>query len=313
MFQIINRIVPIVILLALGKLFQVKNVFSPDTIADIKKLVVNLALPAVLFISFLFVDLQIDLFLFFPIMFVYCILLFILGIGLHRLLKIKGEYFPFLMTGFEYGMMGVALFGAAYGLEQISKLAIIDLGHEIFIWFVYVALLIRKRDGVTDTGKLIRMFATSPMIIAIFAGLLLNFLGLRDALGDMPLVGGILETVELIGSLTIPLILIVVGYGIQFDRSEFVYSFRVILLRMLINIPVALLLNHFLVRGLMGLDLGFQAALFTLLILPTSFIITLLMKQDLEDESHSVNNTLTLSTIVSIIVFIIYYALNPVI
>jgi len=300
-------------LLAIGKLFQVTNVFSHETIADIKKLVVNLALPAVLFLSFLFVDLQVELFLFFPIMLVYCILLYLLGIGLHRLLKIKGEYFPFLMTGFEYGMMGVALFGAAYGLEQISKLAIIDLGHEIFIWFVYVALLIRKRDGVTDTGKLIRMFATSPMIIAIFAGLLLNFLGLRDALGDMPLVGGILETVELIGSLTIPLILIVVGYGIQFDRSEFVYSFRVILLRMLINIPVALLLNHFLVRGLMGLDLGFQAALFTLLILPTSFIITLLMKQDLEDEIHSVNNTLTLSTIVSIIVFIIYYALNPVI
>lgn len=313
MFQIINRIVPIIILLAIGKLFQVTNVFSHETIADIKKLVVNLALPAVLFLSFLFVDLQVELFLFFPIMLVYCILLYLLGIGLHRLLKIKGEYFPFLMTGFEYGMMGVALFGAAYGLEQISKLAIIDLGHEIFIWFVYVALLIRKRDGVTDTGKLIRMFATSPMIIAIFAGLLLNFLGLRDALGDMPLVGGILETVELIGSLTIPLILIVVGYGIQFDRSEFVYSFRVILLRMLINIPVALLLNHFLVRGLMGLDLGFQAALFTLLILPTSFIITLLMKQDLEDEIHSVNNTLTLSTIVSIIVFIIYYALNPVI
>jgi len=311
--EIINRIAPIIILLAIGKIFQMKRFIGASTVVELKKLVVNVALPAVLFTSFFYMELETEYFLFVPVILVYCILLYVLGCGLHRLLKIKGEYFPFLITGFEYGMMGVSLFGAAYGLNQIGKIAIVDLGQETFIWFIYVALLIHKRDGATRPDRLIKMFATSPVIIAIVSGLVLNLVGLPDIISAVPLTSGLLYTVELIGSLTVPLILIVVGYGIQIDMREFVYSARVILIRLAINIPAALLLNHFFVRGLMGLDIGFQAALFTLLILPPPFILTLFMRQDLEEERHSVDNTLMLHTLVTIIVFIIYYALNPVI
>jgi len=313
LFDIINRIAPIILLLAIGKLFQVKGFIGSGTVIDLKKLVVNVALPAVLFASFFYMDLQTDYFLFVPIVLVYCIFLFVLGKGLHRLLKVKGEYFPFLITGFEYGMMGVSLFGAAYGLNQIGKIAIVDLGQETFIWFIYVALLIQKRDGETSPIGLVKMFATSPVIIGILAGLILNIVGLREVLTTAPLVSGLLNTIDMIGSLTIPLILIVVGYGIKIDMREFIYSARVILIRLGINILAALLLNHFVVRGLMGLEIGFQAALFTLLILPPPFILTLFMKQDLKEELHSVDNTLMLHTLVTIVVFIIYYALNPVI
>ena len=313
MSEIINRIAPIIILLVVGKFFQLTRFIGANTVVELKKLVVNVALPAVLFASFFYMDLETEYFLFVPVILVYCILLYVLGCGLHRLLKIKGEYFPFLITGFEYGMMGVSLFGAAYGLNQIGKIAIVDLGQETFIWFIYVALLIQKRDGKTSPGSLMKMFATSPVIIAIVSGLVLNLVGLRDVIAVVPFTTGLLNTIELIGSLTVPLILIVVGYGIQIDMREFVYSARVILIRLAINIPAALTLNHFFVRGLMGLDIGFQAALFTLLILPPPFILTLFMKQDLEEELHSVNNTLMLHTLVTIIVFIIYYALNPVI
>jgi len=41
---------------------------------------------------------------------------------------IEHEYFPFLVAGFEYGMLGVGLFGSAYSLEKIGYLAIMDLG-----------------------------------------------------------------------------------------------------------------------------------------------------------------------------------------
>jgi len=313
MIDIINRITPIIILLFVGKVFQLKNVVSQKTVFDIKKIVVNLALPAVLFTSFLHIDLQPEYFWFLPMILIYCLLLFFLGAGLHRGMKVKGEYFPFLITGFEYGMLGVSLFGAAYGLNKIGNIAIVDLGQETFIWFIYVALLIRKRDGETDIGKLLKMFATSPVILAILAGLLLNLLNLAQILDSALFFGGLLDAIGLIGSLTIPLILIVVGYGIKIDRHELFYSLRVILIRLLVNIPVALLLNRFFVRGLLGLDRGFEAALFTLLILPPPFILTLFMKQDQKEELHSVDNTLTLHAIVTIIVFIFYYALNPVI
>ena len=34
------------------------------------------------------------------------------------------------------------MFASAYGLQNIGYIAVIDLGHEIFIWFVFLALLL---------------------------------------------------------------------------------------------------------------------------------------------------------------------------
>ncbi len=309
--QIINRITPIILLLFIGKWVQTSKLVAGQSVADIKKIVINFALPAVLFNSFLEVELQPSYLWFLPVIFGYCLLLYFFGVILHQRLDIQGQYFPFLTTGFEYGMIGVSLFGAAYGLDKIGKFAVVDFGQEMFIWFLYTALLVQKRDGASDTGKLLKMFASSPVIIAIFAGILLNLIGLPELLDSIPLIGGLLATIDLGGSLTVPLILIVVGYGIRIDMKEFYYSARLIAIRLMVNIPAALLLNRVFIEGILGLDKGFKAALFTLLILPPPFILTLYMKPSLKEELHSVDNTLALHTIITILIFIIYFALNP--
>jgi len=123
----------------------------------------------------------------------------------------------------------------------------------------------------------------------------------------------LIASVGLIGSLTVPLILLVVVCGIQIDKKEFFNSARVIVIHLVVNIPAALLLNYFIIEKLMGLDKGFQAAVFTLLILPPPFILTLYMNPERKDELCSVDNSLTLHTIITILVFIFYNALNPVI
>ena len=107
-------------------------------------------------------------------------MLYYLGTSLHRLLKVKGEYFPFQITGFEYDMIGVSLFGSAYGMNHIGKIAIVDFGQEMFIWFLYIALLIQKRDSSSEPGKMLKLFAKSPVIIAIFANILLNPMGIPN-------------------------------------------------------------------------------------------------------------------------------------
>ncbi len=310
--QIINRIIPIIALILLGKWFQARGFMAGNSILDLKKLVVKIALPAVLFLSFLTVDFQLEYFWFLPVVLVYCVFLYVLGSILRRTLPNTDRYFPFLTTGFEYGMLGVSLFGAAYGLDQVGKIAIVDLGQETFIWFIYVALLMHDRDGGAQPGRLIKMFASSPVILAIITGLILNFLGLADLLAGWAVTGGLLVALEWVASLTIPLILLVVGYGLQFDFAELAYAGRLILIRLSVNIPAALLLNRFFVRGWMGLGQGFEAALFTLFILPPPFILTLFMNQDDEQAIHRVDSTLTLHTVVTIIVFVIYYSLNPV-
>jgi hypothetical protein len=111
--------------------------------------------------------------------------------------------------------------------------------------------------------------------------------------------------------MTVPLILIIVGYGIQLNREGFGSASRVVLFRLVILIPLALLLGQALIQDLLQLEKAFAVALFVLLILPPPFIVPLFMDQDSIADRRYVNNVLTLHTVVTIVVFAIFFILNP--
>lgn len=308
---IINRVLPILLLLGLGYWIRRSQFLAASTIDDLRSMAVNLALPSVLFISFLEIELEAKYLVIFVVLFGLCIALYGLGLWLKTRLKVQYIYFPFMMTGFEYGMLGVSLFGGAYGLDNIGYIAVVDLGHEIFIWFVFLALLLRQRDNVQTPAQLAGSFLRSPVIIGILAGLLFNALDARDFLFDSAVTGGIINTMNFLSALTVPLILIIVGYGIKIDRAAINDAAAIIIIRLVILIPLAILLNIVLIDGLLELEEGFQAALFTLMILPPPFIIPLYMRPDLDDERRYINNVLTLYTVVTIVIFAIYFVINP--
>jgi len=309
--DILNRVLPILLLLFLGYWTRRSGFLSEAVVGGLQKVVVNLALPAVLFLSFLQVELKLSYVAIFVAIFLLCVVLYAVGRPLGARLAPEHPYFPFLMTGFEYGMLGISLYGSAYGLEKLGHIAVIGLGHEFFIWFVFLPLLLRARDGRQRPSDLIRSFLAAPVILAILAGIGLNLLGLKDVLPVWPVTGGVLATMEFLGNLTAPLILLIVGYGIQLDRSGLGDAARVVAVRLAVLIPVALVVNAVLIRGVLGLEKGFETAVFTLLILPPPFIIPIFMRQDLPDERRYVNNALMLYTLVTVAVFVVYFALNP--
>ena len=61
-FEIIPKIIPVFILLSVGYFLKIKKFISSNSISEIKKLIVNISLPALLFISFLDVNLTIEFF-----------------------------------------------------------------------------------------------------------------------------------------------------------------------------------------------------------------------------------------------------------
>ncbi len=311
MTEIINRVLPIILLIVLGFWARRTGFLAPSTVGGLRKIVVNLALPAVLFIAFLDVELESRYAVVVVVTFLVGVVLYLAGRALRPRFGARHEYFPFLMTGFEAGMLGISLYGAAYGLNRIASFAVVDLGHEIFIWFVFLALLLAKRDGTRDSRALFASFIRSPVVVAIIAGIALNLAGARDVLYDAPILGGAMNTLALVGTLTVPLILLVVGYGIQLDREGIKEAATPVAVRAAILLPLALILPPLLMGRLLGTDAYAQAALFTLLILPPPFIIPLYMKPDAGDERRYVNNVLSLYTVVSIVVFIGYVSLNP--
>lgn len=310
--QILNQALPIFLLISLGYWTRHKDFLNETTVEGLRKIVVDLALPAVLFISFLNIELQSSYFFIFGFTFLLCVLLFLLGQLLKRQLSIQYSYFPYLTTGFEYGMLGISLFGAAYGMEKIGYIAVVDLGHEIFIWFVFLPLLLIKRDGVQNPKDVVKSFLSAPVVVAILAGIIFNIMGWKDLLYQLPVTGAVMSVLKFLSNLTVPLILIIVGYSIKFNRADLRNALLVVTIRLGVLVPLALIVNVYLIRGLLQLERSFEVALFTLLILPPPFIIPLYTGADLNiEEKQYINNVLMIYTVISVTVFVIYFAMNP--
>jgi hypothetical protein len=121
-----------------------------------------------------------------------------------------------------------------------------------------------------------------------------------------------METLSFLSPLTIPLILIIVGYGVKIDQEGIREALTVIAIRLGIMIPLVLVLNTYLVRNSLHLGKFFEIAMFTLLIMPPPFIVPLYASEKLDTkEKRYINNVLTIHTVISVIVFLVYFILNP--
>jgi len=244
------------------------------------------------------------------VMFLLCVVLLVIA---KRFYHRKGtRYIPFLFTGFEFGMLGISLFASAYGMDAIGPIAIIGIGHEFFIWFVYLTFLLKENEKATSAKSLLRSFFTSPVILAILSSVLLNLLGLRQSISNLFFSEGLFTSLEWLLNLTPPIILIIVGYEIHFSKKTMKESAKLVLMRILLILPFGLFISFFIVHKLLGLTLNFQIALWTFLLLPPPFILPLYMPPGFDNEKSLINNTLFLNTIISIVLFIVLFAFFPV-
>lgn len=306
-----DQVLPIVLLLILGGVFRRTGFLTQPVVDALKRMVINLALPAVLFLSFLRMEMKASYLALFFIILGSCVALYLAGKVLLRLRPAWPQHLPFMTTGFEYGMLGISLFGGAYGLSAIGYIAVVALGHEIFIWFVYVALLSMKREGRVHPAALLRMFISSPVIVAILAGVSLNVFGLGQSVFNVPVLGAVETCLDLLSSLTVPLILLIVGFGVHIESDNLRQAISVVAVRAALVLPLALALNVFVLRSMLGLPPAFEAGLFTLFILPPPFILPIFMQRGDFQEERTINAVLAVHTVFSVCLFVGYLALTP--
>ena len=124
-----SKVLPVILLFILGAFLRKTHFLGESTVGDIKKLIVNITLPAVLFLAFAGVSLEGRYLAIVAVVFIACLLALLLGRLIGPPLGLRSPYFPALMTGFEAGMMGYAIF--ARGLRRRTKIfnfAVVDLG-----------------------------------------------------------------------------------------------------------------------------------------------------------------------------------------
>lgn len=305
----LSKVLPIFLLILLGIGLRRLHVIGPGTVGDLRKLIVTVTLPAVLFGAFSQVTVEPHYLLIVAIMFLGCLLVLLLGRQLHNLLRVDSPYLPSLLTGFEAGMMGYAIFGAVYGQENIYKFGIVDLGQVLFVFFILVPGLERLATGAKPFRATVLSFVKTPVILAILGGLMFKATGLTALFTSSPLLNSALETLQLLGAMTTPLVALVIGYELQLRAGALGGPMRTLATRLFIWIPFGLALSTLVVGRLLDLDVTFQAAVLTMVILPPPFVIPLFMRHATEEDTNYVVNTLTLATVVTLFA----YALVPLI
>ena len=300
--SILEMVLPVLLTFLLGWFCNRRGIISREGLKGIKTLVGNVLLPVVLFNAFFTAEYSGKITLTFGVVYLSCALGLGLGFLLRKLVKPYGRFMPFLVTNFEGGMMGYALFGLLYA-GQTHIFAMADIGQTLAAYTVFLVSLQAVGQGQADVKAAVKSAVTNPALIGAFLGVILGALGAGRAVLSSAAGGVVSKTISFISAPVSGLILVIVGYELSFRRELMKPVLKTVGLR--IAVTAVLLAADWLVIFGTGL-IPFEKPLFVALMLgwtlPAPFIIPLYT--DLGKDAEYISTTLSMQTVASILLFI---------
>lgn len=307
MADIISKIIPILLLISLGKYIRHKEILHQSSIDEIKRVVIDIALSAVLFITFISMELKAEYFLIFLLIFIMMSFFYLVGVGLNKIRSISHPVLPFSVSGFSFGLMGIPLFSTVFGIENVGKLSILGVGNEFFIWLMLYPLMQVKFRKQKFSLKTAIEIIKSPIMLSIFLGIFFNIAGLGIWIQNNPIANGFYTTLEYLSNIATPLILIIIGFGLKFNKKYMRESMRFIVIRTIIILTIGYVFKYVLINPIMGSDKIFDYAYFTFLILPPPLSLSIFLgKSSTKEHEELASNTVVLGTVASIALFILF-------
>jgi len=296
------KLTPLVVIIGIGVALQAVREITPEAINGVKFLIIHISLPAVLFSAFIKAPLKPEYLFLFVTMFLFCCLLYFLGRTIQRFhdFRYGAEFF----TGFEFGMVGIALFTSLWGAEKLPVVVLIGLGHEIFIWFVYMPLLEYKNTGKVNVAVTLSTFIRHPILIAIIAGIGMNLLGFSFLLETTLPGRAVSTTLSVLTPITGPLILVVVGYSIRLASVQWKATTIFISLRLCAVLLVGTLAYLVMTAVAGEIDPLFATIFFAFILLPPPFILPLFIENN-ESELRFFSNAIMVYTLLSFAGFLV--------
>ena len=281
--------------LALGGLCRELNFLTRNGVDTLKKVVVNLTLPAVVFAAFATAEYSLQTIVIPVLVFLLCCLGLVLGRLLARLLRLPGRVTPYLAAGFEAGMLGYALFALLFPQESSARFAILDLGQTLFVFTLYKALL----SGGKETKSLWKDIVNTPILWGAFAGLLVGATGLFAWMTRNGSAAVVTSLTDFLSAPTGMMILLAVGYDLDFAQIRWRETARFVVLRlaaMAILFAVLLLVNRTLLHGII-----FEGAALLLFILPPPYVLPIFA--DEPSQRAQISSALSALTVVTLLLF----------
>lgn len=302
--DMLKVVLPVIVMLAIGYLCREKGIITKEGIKGLQALVMNFALPANLFLNFYKMQIAISTIIM-PLTF-----FIIVGLGiaggklLCKIFRQKDKYLPFFASGYEVGMLGFALLGILIGAGNISTFAIMDVGHDIAIFTIFLGLLAATTGKQSSAKETLKSIFTTPTLVAIVVGVILGNTGIGPMIGASAVGPVIDDLCAFIAAPTGGAILVVIGYGMEFKGIDWSGIAKTFGIRILLQgIFAAVILGFFHMMGGLYAERMTVISVILMLILPPSYIIPLYIEDEKEKIFYS--SAVSLYTMITLIGFTI--------
>lgn len=214
---------------------------SKEEVTGIKKVILNLALPATIFIALLGVQIELNLLLLPLLALGLNLLLFLIFPLVLPLLGIKKNTSEFrtarlLVPSLAPGLSCFPFVLEFLGEDYLAKAAMADLGNKVFVLVILYLVAMnwhlklhdkKQKGGSSKIGSLLKAMISEPVNIFIAVALVLLGFGLN--MDSLPFV--ISETLQKLSLIMTPLVLLFIGLAVKIKRKQFVQIFSLLSLR----------------------------------------------------------------------------------
>jgi hypothetical protein len=224
----------------IGVLLKIKFK-SKEEISGIKKIILNLALPATIFIALLGIKVELHL-LILPLLALGLNLLLFLAMPLVLPLMGIGKSTPeyrtakLLIPSLAPGLSCFPFVLEFLGEDYLAKAAMADLGNKIFVlFFLYLVAMNwhyalqsnQRKKGRAQLGPMLKAMISEP--VNIFIGVALLMLVFGFTMDSLPFF--LSETLEKLSLIMTPLVLLFIGLAVKIKRKQFFQIFSLLCAR----------------------------------------------------------------------------------
>lgn len=298
--QILSMVLPVLTMILLGRLCAAQGILNDERHAGLKAIIGDILLPVVLFNAFFTAQYDGKLLLVFVLVFIGCLISLFAGYALRRFVAPYDRFMPLLMTSFEGGMLGYALYALLAGQDQTATYAMVDIGQTMFAYTVFLAALKGAEGQKMSPAAMAKNMVTNKACIGMMLGIVLGALGVYQAIAPTAFGMILMELISFITAPTSALILLVVGYQLKVSRKLMRPVLTTLGLRLAVMIGVMGLVSLVLF-AIIPYDKMLMLALMLQYTLPAPFIIPLYA--DMKDDGEYVSTTLSLGTVLTVVLF----------
>ena len=305
--QILSMVLPVLTMILIGRLCAVQGILNDERHAGLKSIIGDILLPVVLFNAFFTAQYDGKLLLVFVMVFSSCLLALVAGYALKKFVKPYDRYMPLLMTSFEGGMLGYALYALVAGQSQTAIYAMVDIGQTMFAYTVFLAALKSAEGGKMSPKAMVHNMVTNKAFLGMASGIVLGAAGVYKAIAPTSFGTVLTELISFITAPTSALILLVVGYQLNFSKKlmkpvAITLALRTVVMAVIFAIVSAILF------AIIEYDKLLMLALMLQYTLPAPFIIPLFA--DLKEDGEYVSTSLSMGTLLSVVLFVFVAAFS---